>query len=111
MRMEPVICSILYSFITSSISNRIRSRKHSAIKYEIITSESNKLCDKITEKLNHTATVVDAKGAYSGSDQKMVVCVINRRNAPYLEEIILTVGTSVVLKSVVDDNVTGIDYR
>ena len=111
MRMEPVICSILYSFITSSISNRIRSRKHSAIKYEIITSESNELCEKITEKLNQTATVVDAKGAYSGSDQKMVVCVINRHNAPYLEEIILTVGTSVVLKSVVDDNVTGIDYR
>lgn len=111
MRMEPVICSILYSFITSSISTRIRSRKHDAMKYEIITSEAKDLCEKITKKLNRTATVVDAKGAYSGTDQKMVVCVINRRNAPYLEEIILTVPTSVVLKSVVDDNVTGIDYK
>ena len=111
MRMEPVICSILYSFITSSISNSIRSRKHHAIKYEIITSESEELCKEITKKLKQTATVVDAKGAYSGTDQKMVVCVTDRRNAPYLEEIILTVPTSVVVKSVVDDNVTGIDYK
>ena len=111
MSMEPVICSILYCFITSSISNRIRSGKHHAIKYEIITSESRELCEEITKKLKQTATVVDAKGAYSGADQKMVVCVTDRRNVPYLEEIILTVTASVVVKSVVDDNVTGIDYK
>lgn len=111
MRIEPVICSVLYAFITSSISNHVRSTKRHVIKYEIITSESKTLCDKITKNLNQTATVVNAKGAYSGTDQKMVVCVTDRRNAPYLEEIILTVTTSVVLKSVVDDNVTGIDYK
>ncbi|MBQ7386707.1 MAG: YitT family protein [Clostridia bacterium] len=111
MRMEPVICSVLYSFITSSISSRIRAREHCAIKYEVITPEPKELCEEITKKLNRTATVVDAKGAYSGTEQKMVVCVTDRRTAPYLEEIILTVTASVVIKSVVDDNVTGVGYK
>ncbi len=111
MRMEPVICSILYSFITGSVSNRVRAGKHHAVKYEIITSDSKELCRKIAKNLNQTATVVDVKGAYSGADKKMVVCVTDHHNVPYLEEIILTVTTSVVFKSVVDNSITGIDYK
>lgn len=111
MRIEPVICSILYSFITSNVSSQIRSRKHHAIKYEVITSESKELCDKIAKNLNQTATVMDAKGAYSGTDKKMVVCVIDRHNAPYLEEAILTLPAAVVFKSVVYSSVTGVDYK
>jgi len=111
MRMEPVICSILYSFVTSNVSNHFRSRGHHAIKYEIITPEAEELCGKIASRLHQTATVVDVKGAYSGADKEMVVCVIDERGVPYLEEIILTMPSAVVFKSAVDNRVTGIDYK
>ena len=111
MRIEPVICSILYSFITSSVSTRIRSGKHQAIKFEIITSDAEKICGEISEKLGQTSTVVDARGAYSGADKKMVVCVTDKHKAPYLEELIRALPTAVVFKSTVDNNVVGIDYK
>ena len=111
MRWEPVICSILYCFITSTVSSHIRSETHHAVKYEIITSDSEELCGKITEKLNLTATVVKATGAYSHTDKRMVVCVVDKHRAPYLEEIILTLPTATVFKSTVDNGITGIDYK
>ncbi len=111
MRLEPVICSILYSFITSSVSSRIRAGKHRAMKYEIITSEAEELCAQIKEKLNQTATVIDAKGAFSHADKKMVVFVSAMHNVPYVEEIILTIRDPFVFKSVVDNSVIGIDYK
>ncbi len=111
MKAEPVICSILYSFVTSGVSSYMRAKRHHAVKYEIITSEAKELCGKIGERLHQTATVVDAKGAYSGTDKKMVVCVTDKQSAPYLEEIILTVTTAVVFKSVVDNGIIGIDYK
>lgn len=111
MRMEPVICSVLYCFITSSVSSRIREEKHHAIKYEIITSDSDWLCSQIQKKLKQTATIVDAKGAYSGDNKKMVVCVTDKHTAPYLEELILTFPETVVFKGVVDNTVLGMDYK
>ena len=111
MRWEPVVCGILYCFITSYVSNHIREGKRQAIKYEIITASAEELCKKITENLHKTATVVDAKGVYSGSDRKMVICVADKHSAPYLEEIILHTPSSVVFKSVVDNSIVGIDYK
>lgn len=111
MRWEPVVCGILYCFITSNVSNHIRAGQRQAIKYEIITSSSELLCEMITTKLNQTATVVDAKGVYSGGNRKMVICVTDKRNAPYLEEFILNNPSAVVFKSVVDNSIVGIDYK
>jgi len=111
MKFEPVICSIIYSFVTSLTSNHIRGGAHKAIKFEIITADADELCASISSKLNQTATVVDAKGVYSGSDKKMVVCVVNKHKAPYLEELIIAYPNAVVFKSVVDDTLSGIDYK
>ena len=111
MRLEPVICSVLYSFITSSVSSHIRAGKHRAMKYEIVTSDAEELCRQIKEKLSQTATVIDAKGAFSHADKKMVVFVTAMHNVPYIEEIILTIRDPFVFKSVVDNSVIGIDYK
>jgi uncharacterized membrane-anchored protein YitT (DUF2179 family) len=111
MKIEPVICSILYSFITTQTSMRIRSDKHKALKYEIITSDATELCGKISDTLHQTATVVNAKGAYSGTDRKMVVCVTKKKNAPFIEDIILQYPAAIVFKSDVDNEIIGIDYK
>ena len=111
MKAEPVICSILYALVTSGVSRYIRANRRRAVKYEIITSDAKVLCGKIAKGLHQTATVVDAKGAYSDTDKKMVVCVVSKQNAPYLEEIILSFSSAVVFKSEVDNGVVGIDYK
>ena len=111
MKFEPVICSIIYSFITSLVSNHIRGGAHKAIKFEIITEDAKELCAKISGSLHQAATVVDARGVYSGGERKMVVCVVNKHKEPYLEDIILGFPNAVTFKSVVDNTLSGIDYK
>lgn len=111
MSVEPVICSILYSFISSTVCSQLRSSKTKTVKYEIITSDPEKLCDHITHKLNQKATIIDAHGAYTGKTTKMVICVVPKKTAPFVEEILLHYKDSVVFKSIVDDSVAGIAYK
>ena len=111
MRLEPVICSILYSFITTSVNNNIRMTSNENIKYEIITTDAEKFCAQISAMFHQPATIIDAHGAYSGLNNKMVVCVVNKKNAPYIEELILSHPGCVVFKSTVGNSVSGITYK
>ncbi len=99
--MDPVICSIIYSFVTSTISNNIRAGEHKMIKYEIICDNAESLCQSIFEKVHRTATVMDAKGAFSNADKKMVVCVVENKKT-FLLESLLNKNT-LYIKSVVND--------
>ena len=51
MNPEPVICSIIYSFLTSYTSNKIRFGKNESIRYEIITSDAEALRKDIIKKI------------------------------------------------------------
>lgn len=111
MRLEPVICSVLYSFITTSVNNNIRITSNENIKYEIITKDAEAFCTEISGKFHQSATIIDAHGAYSGLNTKMVVCVVNKRNAPYIEDLILSNPDCVVFKSTVGNSLSGITYK
>lgn len=107
-KIEPVICSIIYSFVTSSISNHIRSSEKETVKFEIITDEANLLCEQISSKLLLPATIVQAKGSYSGENKKMVICVISKKSVPYLEKLIAEFNNTVVFKSIVNNSLADI---
>lgn len=111
MRLEPVICSILYSFITSNVNNNIRITSNENIKYEVITKNAEEFCSEISDKFHQSATIIDAHGAYSGLNTKMVVCVVDKKNAPYIEELILNRPDCVVFKSTVGNSISGITYK
>lgn len=98
---EPVICSIIYSFITSSISNHFKAAEQKMIRFEVITPDAEELCLQIFDRLHRTATVVDARGAYSGEDEKMIVCVIEPKKAYQLEDMIKALPDTVYFKSTV----------
>ena len=100
-KAEPVICSIIYSFITTSTGNHLRAAEHQMIRFEIITPKAEALCVRIFDELHRTATVVDARGAYSGNDEKMIVCVVERKKAHALEEMVKTLRDTVYYKSAV----------
>lgn len=109
--IEPVICSIIYSFVSSLVCTKLRLSAKEHLKYEIITEHPENLCDNILNKLSQRATIVDAHGAYSGNDTKVVLCVVSKEKAPYLEELILEYPNCTVFKSVVDDSVSGVTYK
>ncbi len=102
-KADPVICSIIYSFITSTISNNIRANSTKMVKYEIITSNASALCKSIFDKIHRTATIMDAHGAFSGSDKQMIVCVIENQKTYDIEQLLNKQENTVFFKSAVND--------
>ena len=86
--LEPVICGILYFYITSQTSSHIQASRKETAKIEVITSHAMELCSQITKNLNLSATIIDSHGAYSGSSNQMVVCIADKKYIPKIKEAI-----------------------
>ncbi len=109
--LEPVICSIIYSLLSSTVSRSVQASRDETVKFEIITSYPNEICNAIAQQLHQTATILDAKGAYSGSDKKMVICVTNKQKVPQLEAIMKTFPDAVAFESIVIHSAHGVFPR
>ena len=87
-QMEPVILCIMYSFMSSTVAERQMKSGREAICFEIITDYPNEISQEIIEKLNHTTTLIPAKGMYSGRETNMLICVVNKTQAATVSKIV-----------------------
>lgn len=86
--LEPVLLCILYSFLTSRVSESMMRGRKRQVRVDIVTRDYEALCREIIEKLGHSATVLPARGGYSGEDTDLVICVINPHQLAKLKGII-----------------------
>ena len=87
-KMEPVILCILYSFASSTLSERVVKSGRTAVRFEIVTDHPQELCDAIIHKLRHSATLIPAKGIYSGRETNVLICIVNKTQVAALSAII-----------------------
>lgn len=87
-KLEPVLLCILYSFATSTVSDRLNKSDRSAVRFEIITDDPEAISRQIIEKLHHSATLIPGRGMYRGKETNLLICVVNRTQAAALSEII-----------------------
>ena len=87
-QIEPVILCIMYSFMSSTVSDKMRKSGRSAVRCEIITDRPEELSAAIIQKLRHSATLIPAKGMYSGRETNILICVINKAQLVALANII-----------------------
>ncbi|MBR2888975.1 MAG: YitT family protein [Oscillospiraceae bacterium] len=87
-QMEPVILCILYSFASTTVSQQAVKSGRSATRFEIITDYPEEISNEIITKLHHSATVMPAKGMYSGKPTNLVYCVVNNTQISKLSAII-----------------------
>ena len=83
-----VILCIVYSFATGRVGDMLIKGPQSAAKFEVITPDPESLAKELIETLHHGCTIIPAKGAYSGEERSMLVCVVNRRQVVDFERII-----------------------
>ena len=86
-QMEPVILCILYSFMSSTVGERLQKSGREAICFEIITDFPLEITRDIIAKTGHSTTLIPAKGMYSGKDTNMLVCVVNKTQVAAVIEI------------------------
>ena len=87
-QMEPVIMCILYSFTSTTVGDRLMKSVRTAVRFEIMTPDPEGLAREIIQRFGHSATLVPAKGMYSGRDINLLICVVNRTQAPAMAALI-----------------------
>lgn len=85
---KPVCLCMLYCFLSSFVGNAIIKGSKSAYKFFIITTHADEIDAEIVEKLHHSATRLQAKGAYSNQEHDVIVCVINKRQLIEFKDIL-----------------------
>ena len=87
-QMEPVILCILYSFMSSTVGERLMKSGREAVCFEIITDHPKEISEEIITKIRHTTTLIPAKGMYSGRETNMLICVVNKTQSAIVSRII-----------------------
>lgn len=87
-QIEPVILCILYSFTSSTMMERLVKSGRTAVRFEIVTDHPQELTDAIIHRLRHSATLIPAKGVYSGRDTNVLICIVNKTQVAALSAIV-----------------------
>ncbi len=87
-KVEPVVLCIIYSFLTSQVSDSIIRGSRQRVKFEIVTNEAETISNEIMTKLKHSVTVVPAMGMFSGQETEMLICVVQKHQVVEMERII-----------------------
>ena len=102
-QMEPVILCILYSFTSTTVGDRLMKSGRTAVRFEIMTPDPQELSREIIRRFGHSATLVPAKGMYSGKDTNLLICVVNRTQAPAMAALIRESSRSFAVMSQVGE--------
>ena len=86
-QIEPVILCILYSFMSSTVSERLTKNGRSAVRFEIITDYPEEISSEIINKLHHSATLIPGRGMYMNKEVSMLFCVVNNNQVTKLANI------------------------
>lgn len=97
--IEPVLLCILYCYTSSTFRDTMNRRQQSAIRCEIITEHPEELNEAIISQLHHTATVISGKGAYTGKDKSILLCIVNPSQVSELTKLVAQYPDSFVVVS------------
>lgn len=82
----------LYALIAVMITGRAIDLVLEGITYEkaafIISDKTTEITGAILNELDRGATLLGSQGAYTGKEQKIILCVVSRRQLEHLREIV-----------------------
>ena len=85
--IEPVLLCILYSFMSSTVSERLTKNGRSAMRFEIITNHPEEIASEIINKLHHSATLIPGRGMYLNKEVDMLFVIVNNSQVNQLAQI------------------------
>jgi uncharacterized membrane-anchored protein YitT (DUF2179 family) len=101
-RIEPVIMCILYSFTSTTVSDKLMKNGRSAVRFEIITEHPEEIADAIIHNFRHGATLIPGKGMFKGKEVSVLICVVNRPQVTALSNLVKSYPNTFVTVSQVE---------
>lgn len=102
-KIEPVILCILYSFMSSMVSDRVGKSGRSAVRFEIVTENPQAISDAIIHQLHHSATLLPGKGIYKGKETSVLICIVNKSQVAQLSAILRECPNTFAIMSQVNE--------
>jgi len=87
-QIEPVILCIVYSYLTTRVSDQILQGGKEAIRVEMITAHPDEVTERLIRELHHSVTILKAEGGYSHQEKTLLICIINKHQITRFTEII-----------------------
>ncbi len=85
---KPVALCIAYCFISIFVGNSMLKSAKTAYKFTVITTHPEEISREVTNVLRHSATRLNAIGAYSSKEKSVLICVVNKHQLYDFKKII-----------------------
>ncbi len=83
--LTSILLSVIQIFVFECTVASVLRKERYALEVKVITKKPEKIRDEILYKYHHSATIVNARGMYTGDEYYMVITVINSRDiAPFM---------------------------
>lgn len=105
------LLSILGLLIKSTLLDTVIESLNLNKYFTIICENPKPICDFITNKLHRSATVIDAKGAFSHNDKSIILTVMNRTQAVNLRNYIKQIDPDAFLLITNTSEIIGKGFR
>lgn len=107
---KPVALCMTYCFITYFVGNVLIKGTKNAYKFTIITSCPEEIIKEITTNLRHSATKIEAMGAYTSQNKTMLICVVNRHQLNDFKTIISKYDSTFAFSETVNETYGNFKY-
>ena len=88
---ERTMYAIISIFVSTKAMEYILEGLNFAKAVFIISEDSYKIAAAITDKMNRGVTSLDGRGAYTGHEKNVLLCVVSKREIVRLKEIVTTI--------------------
>lgn len=86
--VDKCIYAFIGLYVVSYVGDKVMLGISSNKAFYIVTSKPNLVKDYVINNLNHTITIVNAKGGYSDRNKKMLMCVLPTREYTIVKEVV-----------------------
>lgn len=105
------IASLILVFVTSNSLDYILTMSNQRKIAYIISDRSAEIAQEVLEKLKLGATMIQARGAYSGRDKEIMMTITNNLQLKRLEEVVFTIDENALFIVENSFDVIGSSFR
>lgn len=86
--LEPALYALIVAWVSARVIDFMETGFTASITAFIITSRPEAIRDGVTEQLQHSVTLLEAEGGYTGEQRTVLMAVVRRRETRSLQEIV-----------------------
>lgn len=107
----PIFYSFIALYLTSKVADIITTGIESSYVFTIITNKVEEIGKAVVAELKRGGTIIEGKGVYTNSERTMLICVVKKRQASLLKQIVISIDPESFMYINKASEVSGFGFR